>query len=220
MTDRPIIFSGAMVRALLAGTKTQTRRLATSPLRRCEVGDRLYVRESYRISPDAGEAWDPTKTPCIGWLDYMADRASLEVAAPDFEAVARVTRGIDWDFVPDTWKPSIHMPRWASRLTLNVTDVRTEGLQEINDAQAQAEGVIFRSWEVEEGKDCEIVEGWSSDRYLAFKSGVGETPRDGYELLWNSLHADTGQRWQDNPEVVAVTFAVGCQNIDHASGAI
>lgn len=110
--------------------------------------------------------------------------------------------------------PSIHMPRWASRITLGVGRVRIERLQDISEADAIAEGLIFRSWEVESGGDMEICEGWSSDRFSAFKWGVGETAVEGYEILWNSLHAKPGDTWNDNPWVTAVTFDPRLGNID------
>lgn len=89
MKEYPIIFSAPMVRALLEGRKTQTRRLASSPLAKVQPGDRLWVRESFH----------PEGT-------YMADHPG------DARSMG--------------WKPSIHMPRSASRLTLHVTDVRRQ----------------------------------------------------------------------------------------------
>ena len=114
MTDRPIIFSPTMVRALLAGRKTQTRRLATSPLARCVPGDRLWVREGY-AQHAAG-------------FDYRADFAGFSQPAAG------------------PWRPSIHMPRWASRLTLHVEAVRVERLQDIREADAVAEGMNWPVW--------------------------------------------------------------------------
>ena len=143
MADRPIIFSAPMVLALLAGRKTQTRRLVKgralewldqhgfSPgyvadpgnagLLPYSVGDRLWVREAWRISADVAQAWPPGG-PCVGWLDMQAG-GQFEVAAPSVEAAERAGRVKDWDFISSAWRPSIHMPRWASRLTLPVTQV-------------------------------------------------------------------------------------------------
>jgi hypothetical protein len=181
VTDRPIIFSGPMVRALHEGRKTQTRRLATSPLRRCEVGDRLYVRESVFGG-----------TPGVANVIYRADG----------EAVGA------------RWTPSIHMPRWASRLTLTVTDLRVQPLQAISEADAIAEGVGRRMWDVESGDDMEIVDGWGADRFITFRHGVGDTAREGFQILWNALHTKAVEAWEANPEVVALTFAVQACNID------
>lgn len=120
MTDRPIIFSGPMVKALLDGRKTQTRRLATSPLARCTAGDRLYVREAHAFvgSNDPG---------------LLVTRADYPACVPRrFENVPPETEV--------SWRPSIHMPRWASRLTLIVDCVRVQSLQDISRTDAIAEG--------------------------------------------------------------------------------
>lgn len=87
--------------------------------------------------------------------------------------------------------PSIHMPRWASRLTLIVEGVKVEPLQAISEADALAEGMTFPD-----------AMQWGSD------------PRDAYAGLWSLLHTTEGQRWEDNPEVVALTFRVVRENID------
>lgn len=141
MTDRPTIFAAPMVIAMIEGRKFQTRRLATSPLRKCQVGDRLWVRENWRVSPEACEGWHPEEM--RGWIDYQAG-GSLELVAPSFDAVVRAAflkgEEQDWDFLPSRYRPCIHMPRWASRLTLIVTDVRVEPLQAISEEDAAAEG--------------------------------------------------------------------------------
>ena len=129
MTDRPIIFSAPMVRALLDGRKTQTRRLAwrypadpengefqgqASSWQHVRPGDRLWVREA-----------------------FAAGRAGNEVVAlyrATDEQIAEMLTGV-------RWRPSIHMPRWASRITLTVTNVRRQRLQDISATDATAEGV-------------------------------------------------------------------------------
>lgn len=117
----PIIFSGDMVRALLAGRKTQTRRLSTSPLSKVEPGDLLYVRERFRL-PSVDDALKPTDAPGAIWYD--AD------GAPDDSE--------EWS---QRSRPAIHLPRDASRLTLLVRSVNLEALQDISEADAQSEGV-------------------------------------------------------------------------------
>lgn len=109
---RPIIFSAPMVRALLEGRKTQTRRLATSPLRHCAPGDLLYVREAHFVQ-------------CAGYKDGSGKLILYRADTPD---------------APTTWTPSIHMPRFASRLTLEVTVVRAQKLHWITVADVKAEG--------------------------------------------------------------------------------
>jgi hypothetical protein len=201
MTDRPIIFSGPMVRALLDGRKTQTRRLATSPLRRCEAGDRLYVRESWRVSPEAAEGWHPDAM--RGWIDFQAGE-SIEAVAPSFAAVeaAAFTKhdDRDWDFLPSRYRPSIHMPRWASRLTLVVEDVRFQRLRDISEGDARAEGIVEHpSYFLAHGAPVQLA---------------GVSAYGAFYCLWNSLHTKNGERWEDNPEIVALTFRVISSNID------
>jgi hypothetical protein len=176
MTDRPILFSGPMVCALLAGRKTQTRRLATSrPTGRFEIGDRLWVRESILHAP-ASHGFDLTHG-MLGTVGYYADG--------DGEWRDRAKAG------GAKSRPSIHMPRWAARLVLTVTDIRTQPLQDIGEDDARAEGVVMVA---------------------------ARNYRDGYAVLWNSLHTKAGERWDDNPDVIAVTFTVQRRNIDAPAG--
>lgn len=178
MTDRPIIFSAPMVRALIDGRKTQTRRLASSPLRRCEVGDRLYVREAWRTHNVSDEI-QPSMLTGEGRVWYEADRDNCE-------AHGRL-------------RPGMHMPRWASRLTLIVEGVRVEPLHAITPADAKAEGVE------------PVPGGWRD-----YRGGSGAIPfvDTAYKFLWESLHDKEGQRWVDNPDVLVLTFRVVRGNID------
>ena len=95
------------------------------------------------------------------------------------------------------WHSPIHMPRWASRLTLTVTDVRVQRLQDISEADAQAEGLV------------EVYEGWATDRDGRH---WGPTARASYRVLWNDLHGEDA--WDRNPWVAALTFETHRQNID------
>ena len=204
MTDKPIIFSAPMVRALLEGRKTQTRRLAKvtwsdganreftgwhperAGMNRWQLvggmgvgatiavpyapGDRLYVREAF--------------CPRLG---YPAAIAKPHYRADDDKP--------EWRGL---WKPSIHMPRWASRLTLTVTEVRVQRLQEISEADCFAEGVE------QFGGGAAFVKLADAQTY--------STPRGCYHALWNSLHGPDA--WDANPWVVALTFTVQYGNID------
>lgn len=136
MKERPILFSGPMVRAINEGRKSQTRRVmklnpayvechknapAEDWAKDCphgQRGDLLWVREGFLVQP---ELWSTSRGPQP--LHYRADTKDL--------------REVE-DYVP---KPSIHMPRWASRLTLRITTVRVERLQEITGQDCAAEGV-------------------------------------------------------------------------------
>ncbi len=196
-----------MVRALLAGNKTQTRRIlkpqpdyvfrnvadgtvdsmqrvigedvngteqrVTVPLPRITSGDRLYVRENFQVS---GIGWGKKpKDARGGKVHYKADDNH------------------GWQKIWGGWRPSIHMPRWASRLTLTVTDVRVEQLQRISQEDALAEGV-----------GCLET--------TAPALGEGRTARDNFKTLWNIIHGLDA--WYDNPWVVAYTFEVHHGNID------
>lgn len=184
MTERPILFSGAMVRAILAGTKSQTRRVvkgialewlrpdgftpefAAAPENGlCPYGapgDRLWVREAFIHEP-ADYCWE----------------ASVSIPCQPASTVYRA------DF-PDSrpgegWKPSIHMPRNLSRITLEITGVRVERLQDISEADAIAEGI--------------------------------ERPADGipicnarqwYQVLWGQINGPDS--WGANPWVWCISF--------------
>lgn len=215
-----------MVKALLAGTKTQTRRLPerldpksgtgvipssfvyveaadgryqVGPIRiRIEVGDRLWVREAYRV-------WDGLNaTPP---RDFALDTIVVYEAGGSSEASEGYRRFSVWPGVELEWpkglgklRPGIHMPRWASRLTLTVTDVRVERLQDISAADAIAEGVTPLS----------------SGRYHCGHDDEGQvtakSPVTAYAWLWDSINGEGA--WQANPWVVAYTFTVERRNID------
>ncbi|MCI2243233.1 hypothetical protein L3067_01240 [Xanthomonas sp. PPL568] len=186
MTERPILFNGPMVRAILDGRKTQTRRLLKSQhegafaalgQRKCHLGqpgDRLWVRETWGIAlcgsrvSLAAEAWPD------GWpldrLRYAADGVPLG------SAVAR---------------PSIHMPRWACRLVLEITDVRVARLQAISAADAEAEGL--RKFPFEDSHAWAWRDG--------DKHGHA-SPTGAFRSLWES----TGGDWSANPWVWAISF--------------
>ncbi len=191
MTDRPIIFSAPMVRALIDGRKTQTRRLAASPLRRVEVGDRLYVRETWRTETSA--IHDEMRP-----LDFLSPetRAALGLRPVkilyDADAERRLNKSVGKTRV------AIHMPRWASRLTLIVEDVRVQRLDEISAADACAEGV-------------ELLGAYEWRDY----SNAADAQRDpiaSFRTLWESLHG--AGSWSANPWIVALTVRVVRENID------
>jgi hypothetical protein len=210
MTTRPIIFSAPMVRALIEGRKTQTRRVLkpyshdptlrpgmdgykSPPLNLWQVsgngpffrlpfapGDRLYVREAWQSN---GLNWG--KRP----RDMQPGLGPVHYAATD--------KG-EWQSYWGNWKPSIHMPRWASRLTLTVTDVKVQRLQGISTDDAIAEGISLP---------------WVDGGTLAIMAqGIA---KDGFRALWNSLHGPDA--WDANPWVVALTFTVEHRNIDAGS---
>jgi hypothetical protein len=207
MADRPILFSAAMVRALLAGTKTQTRRIIKDaptepgwicyeaagerkwigpngyPSMPCALrfakGDRLYVREHWRTESRAYDDLAPS--------EMDADYPVIYEADADWSTNKTVGR----------FRQGMHMPRWASRLTLTVTDVRVQRLQEISEEDAKAEGLewVAPTWGIEG-----IADSWDADPVIA------------YAWLWESINGDGA--WDANPWIVAVSFSVEKVNID------
>lgn len=220
MTERPILFSGPMVRAILAGRKTQTRRVVKpQPL----VGDggcwfpeppqkptsraRHYANEAhmrrglpldfqfYGAPGDrlwVKETWQPRASArAVGWeVTYAADGSVF------FHDVDRVPGS--WKFPKAAaigWVTPLFMPRWASRLTLEVTGVRVERLNAISEEDAKAEGV--------ERFDT----GWrdySSERPGEPTGACFAEARDSFRTLWESINGEGS--WESNPWVWVVDF--------------
>lgn len=167
--DRPILFSAPMVNAILAGRKTQTRRVAKcggNPFRsasgvwmamnaakqaitemRCpygKAGDKLWVRETWAHyqTINSIRRYDGASSSQVsdGRAGYKADGFDT---IEEFREHIRAMSGLDLEEVEingNRWRPSIHMPRWASRIALQVTGVRLERLHDIKHADAAAEG--------------------------------------------------------------------------------
>lgn len=218
MTDKPILFSAAMIRALLDGRKTQTRRVITkgAALDALSVfgpdfltlpgnrdllpinvvpGNRLWVREAWRTA----DAYDDLKPSELGGeepISFEADGSAETFGWPSPRAWGRYRHGR-------------YMPRWASRLTLTVTDVRVQRVQDISETDAMAEGV-----EHSQDRSRGNVIGWRD--YLE-RGGKCGTARGSFQSLWNSLNAQRGYGWDANPWVAAYTFTVARQNIDQVT---
>lgn len=223
-SERPIIFSGPMVRAIIEGRKTQTRRVMWPqpvlvndgrtwdwpkpspypPNRKRGIsaaswadglwdpgvglghlcpfgapGDRLWVRETHAfVSRDA------ERRPITEFnVEYRADTGA---SAPG-----------GWDKIRDRddpdrmiWRPSIHMPRYASRLMLEIVSVRVQHVQDISEEDALAEGVE------------------SGGPYLVHQEDpkIRVTARMAFHVLWDSINARRGYGWAENPWVWAVEF--------------
>lgn len=234
---KPILFSGAMIRALLDARKTQTRRvLKPQPFidymgnfcapdrkgkvwnwgqhldgRPCvrnyiskhvhfAVGDLLWVRETWQgINTESGPQLSYRATP--DYFEIDAWNGPDEGVGPSF----------NYDLCPGTdfaawgsdvlsndgpWRPAIHMPRWASRLTLEVTGVKVERLQDISEEDALAEGFTFHA----------LVSG---------DIPAGAHPIHSFRKLWDSLNAKRpGASWADNPWIAAITFRPHKMNVD------
>lgn len=226
--ERPILFSAPMVRAILDGRKTQTRRIlknqppaedyqlswlintTDSDKKNLQgkahwinmkgkqnkesdiffdcpygkIGERLWVRETFCVVDDTQFEGDK-------WIDYRATPRYLG------------SHPAGWDNDPEnpealTWKPSIHMPRWASRILLEITNVRVEQLQDISEEDAIAEGIEphFAGWKPYRTFFYE-ADGITPSNYF-------EDPRHSYMQLWESINGQGS--WDLNPWVWVVEF--------------
>jgi hypothetical protein len=222
MTDRPIIFSGPMVRALLDGRKTQTRRILKPPAG-CRI-ENLAETDPHMFSgrTDDPKSWGDSFADDGGPLSLI-DFAELRYRPGDrlwvrenFKPVhgGDPSRGARYRTDASTdqtiWKPSIHMPRWASRLTLIVTGVKVERVQSISNKDAQAEGIVE-----DDGSEPDIwyVPGsGGTDLGRKMNPLMADKPSKVFASLWCALHGDDA--WKANPWVVALTFTVHKHNID------
>ena len=202
MKERGMIFNGEMVRAILDGRKTQTRRIikdctvgrdqiskfiqiekkfigcypedVPELIRECcpygVPGDRIWVREAFRVHSRATD---------VATLVYKASERNSWTEQTHRVPVAVCNKPA----TPEKWTPSLHMPRWASRILLEITDVRVERLNSISQEDAQAEGLELTGWR---------------PTYSDPDSG-GEvmTPYDNFAELWSSIYGD--ESWQANP---------------------
>ena len=212
MKERPVIFNGEMVRAILHGRKTQTRRVIANvspdnciPLQKptktkdgiythvmdapghglCpfgRVGDRLWVRETWA---DVNHDGHPG-------IAYRADSGLRVIGEDDGEEedpnlekywfaqwYADLISGAEGN-----WRPSIHMPRWASRITLEITAVRVERLNDISHDDAKAEGCCY-------GRGGGVPD-------------FAVTPADHFPTLWASIYGE--ESWGANPWVWVIEF--------------
>ena len=202
MNNKPILFSGEMIRALLDGRKTQTRRIM-KPQPPSNITDEHEI-----LNPDSANlAWfgfwgcegfdqyDPSN--CLDYEatcpygqpgDYLWVRESFQEVV--ISQIGTEEKETDVEYRADStnfngpWKPSIFMPRWASRLTLKITDVRVEHLHSITYIDAVSEGVTYDK-------------GFSD-------------PRESFRRLWDSINGN----WSENPWVWVIEFEVIKKNID------
>lgn len=201
-TERPILFSPGLIQAIRDGRKTETRRvIAPQPNIRGNIvaaqalfsvggvdfacpygrveGDRIWVRETW-----AAPALCDRQSPSEIVLRKVVYRADHLTGRPPF-ATGR-------------WRPSIHMPRWASRLILEVEYIRPERLFELTEAGAQAEGLkkVGDKWQ---GKPPRRPS----------EKNLHDSARDAFRELWDHINgerSDGAYRWERNPWVWAVTF--------------
>ncbi len=204
--ERPILFGGPMIKAILECRKTMTRRVikpdissgfdaghgpedakagypfvedeygnfhkATDFCPYGKPGELMWVRETF--GPGLGD----NPTPTLGYVAYRADG--------EYPARLKDTH---------VWRPSIFMPRWASRITLKITEARVERLQDISEEDAIAEGITGPH---DVGYQAFRVPGDSKPRYSSAKSAFAD--------LWDSINAKRGFGWDTNPWLWAIRF--------------
>ncbi|EMB9091262.1 hypothetical protein ACRZEY_003039 [Klebsiella michiganensis] len=204
MLERGMIFNAGIVRAILDGRKTQTRRPVRFPVLDknlgCELagnelagelsagnylnsafgkpGDRIWVRETFRVHSRATD---------VATLVYKAS-----VRNSWTEQTHRVPVSVcNKPATPEKWTPSLHMPRWASRILLEITGVRVERLNAISEENAASEGVAqFRG-----GFWKHYQPGWTQHQLSA---------RGSFVTLWKSIYDE--ESWQSNPWVWVIEF--------------
>ena len=166
-----------------------------------QPGDRLWVRETWRLVGSGLSAQGHLYP--AEHVVYEADGAETYITTPTRQHTVSLSR-----------RPSIHMSRWASRITLVVTDVRVQRLQEISEEDAKAEGIGF-DFSRDPLASARNACWWASaiDSRRGFNSA-----RAAFHELWDSLNARRGFSWEGNPWVVAVTFKPYLCNIDKFSG--
>lgn len=191
--ERPIVFSDATVRAILAGRKTQVRVPVTArrsgdtwkfkPCPYGQPGDRLWVRETWAPGDELLEHYERDAPYHYFYrADGMLRSVRTRPGRPDVFRDRGTEHG--WNLDKLRWRPSIHMPRDASRLTLDVVSVRAEFLKNISTADCVAEGI-------------EIVD----------HAGKEYAPRpEDFMFSWDSAHARRGPRWSMNPTVWVIEF--------------
>lgn len=214
MRERPILFSAPMVRAILDGRKTQTRRISKWPggthRMHCPYGvpgDRLWVRETFGFSHQDD---DINRTERV--VFYPAG-GPMHLTDAGVDRLKRCRSGVLMQpnhFVrsPQRMRPSIHMPRWASRLLLEVVDARVERLQAISEMDAIAEGIerMPCSCSPTERRDrC-----WHSPHGTHFRDYSEPpgfdcvSPSFSFRTLWESING--ADAWSANPWVWVVSF--------------
>ena len=193
--EHPIIFSGEMVRAVLKGQKTQTRRVINPQppqdslwdepshlfiiegsgfgiMRHCpygKSGDSLWVRETWRTAEAPGGVFYRADA-----TDYMIEISTLSNGKP--------------------WRPSIHMPRWASRITLEMIGLRVERLQDIGEEDVLAEGV----------SPTPPIGSMGSKAYNL----------ESFKTIWDIINAKRGHSWKSNPWVWVISFSKWVTGLD------
>lgn len=190
-SDHPMLFKGCMVNAILAGRKTMTRRLKKPG----EVGDYLWAKETFRqvasgeIQNGEGNLRYGIAYQADGFVKWSDIETQMIGGWPDTK--------VPMQFDPPKWKSPLFMPRWASRITLEVTAIREEKLQAISAKDIIAEGAVDRPYNVEFLGKCPVS---------AFDGICYPDLQSLWAHGWNSINKKAGTKWQDNPTIFVISF--------------
>ena len=202
MKAKPIIFNGDMVRAILDGRKTQTRRVLKLPKGCFWVYDDLGTDGMWTDSNLDHGIWHAEEVACPygqpGDLLWVRETfTKTQHGLPVYKSDAKDADGKYWPSVACDkegviWTPSIHMPRWASRITLEITGVRVERLQDISESDALEEGITYNDIP-NNGLDTMRARTW-------------------FRGLWSSIYGE--ESWHANPWVWVIEFNPHLKNVD------
>lgn len=221
--DRPILFSGPMVRAIHEGRKTQTRRLvglrqlqeSGTPGYDWTFRGRAPIRSIAQQQRRKGGCWQDLTTAELLALcpygepgDRLWVRETFCLRDPEHHPERGYWYAATDDVDEPRWSPSIHMPRAASRITILITDVRVQRLQEIDEDDARAEGLHWWS------KDGELRKWGLAERHVSGEldhvepwAEMAHSHTEAFGLLWDSINGKRAT-WASNPWVWALSFEV------------
>ncbi|OWF79180.1 hypothetical protein B4900_10935 [Yersinia rohdei] len=200
MNEKPILFNAEMVNAILSGRKTQTRRIIREKtlhlfdvaasagechsLELCDERSQSYYLEFCQLGQPGDQLW-------------VRETFGKYRAAPSgfvYRADGELPCGD-----PERWTPSIHMPRWASRINLLITGVRVERLQDISEQDALAEGLKTGKFGNENN--------WQDGFYMPGDNQPHFSAKLAFRELWDSIYGQKeGENWQANPWVWVIEF--------------
>lgn len=226
MAEKPILYTGPMVRGILMDCKKQTRRVIThnpdedglsfnteigewqdsrGRIYHCpygKPGDFLWVRESFVPVPDLDhDAWDDHHISAFEW-----NRCGCKVKdiPEELQVLESVIHAEGYDRSTLNWRPSIHMPRWASRILLKITDIRVERLQDITERDARAEGV-------ERVGGHNSITPWKNYQGTEYPCENFASAVVSFASLWDSINGNRkigceDVSWKANPWVWVIDF--------------
>ena len=214
MAEKPILFSDKMVQAILSDTKTQTRRLVKPqpidgavPKPKFNVGDVLWVQEAWRVDAwieDDGEIcldYESHNQIKRKWLSPPNDEFEDLWMESSFDAADALGNQdyFTWDAGQSRcrWRPNHTMPRWASRLQLEVTAIRMERLHDITEDDAEAEGMLECDGMFDDADYCRIAK--------EIGNAIGDL-KPCFVQLWQSIYGPDS--WSENPWVWVIEFKV------------